>query len=48
MFIVLALTSIGLGGCGVEVGARAVTLTKERSGRERVLKSKCERCPSLD
>ena len=25
VFTAMALTSIGLGGCGVEVGARAVT-----------------------
>lgn len=29
MFIVMALTSMGLGGCGVEVGARAVTKAKK-------------------
>lgn len=29
VFIVIALTSIGLGDCGVEVGARAVTKTKK-------------------
>lgn len=37
MFIVMALTSIGSGGCGVEVGARAVTTLRRNLCRQKGL-----------